>query len=274
MKKLTFVLVLVLIFSTFGSARVSAEGEHRVLLFGDSLSSANLNKWHEYITYDHLLVAKGGETSSWVLEQLDILIASGEITQYDTAVVWIGVNDPVRAIIEIPEIYEILHSYDIKIIGVTQWLHYCALGSDTLDKILEFDEIVRSQADLVLDFAVDTRFVNEDGYINKEAAGDCIHMNWGMTDIVSSAVNGAIDELYAPTPTPVPTITLVPTATLVPTLTATSRPVSPISVVTIEKVQAVGEVEPEVSSMDPIVKIVLIVIAIGVLWVLMVGQNK
>lgn len=273
MKKLKFGVLLFVTVSLFvATGHVFADGSHRVLLFGDSLTAMTLNVWPNFISYNHTVVAKGGESTKWVLEQIEILIASGEINDYDTAVVWIGVNDPYLAVTDIPEIYRILRSYGIKIIGVTQYLHYCPDFSDEdKNNIAEFNEIVRAQADIVLDFAVDPQFVISNGYINARAAADCVHLDQNtMTDYISSAVNRAIDELYAPTLTPATftntsTNTPEPTATPTlasPTMTSTSAPTLSATIIPIDRARGDGGVET--TRLMAAVSIAMILVAMGI----------
>lgn len=209
---------------------------HKAVIFGDSQTF--LYDWPDSVVYDHTVVAKGGITTKWVLEQLERLVASGEISQFDSAVVWIGVNNPIRAQTEIPEIYAILHGRGLKVVGITQYLHWCEVGKDTLGDIRIFNEIVRAQADLVLDFATDPAFVNGQGFIRPEVAADCLHFGKAaMSEYISSAVNGALDTLYSasiPTSTPEPTITPTLEPTSIPTSTHTPEPtISSTSVPTI-----------------------------------------
>lgn len=251
MKKLAGLILILILSLTFVST-VSAEGNHRVLLFGDSLTATNLNDWPNHLRYDHTVVAEGGRNSNWVLTQIEGMVASGEIAKYDTAVVWIGVNDPYQAVTGIPEIYRILHSYGIRIVGVTQYLHYCRLSQTTKEKIIEFNEIVKAQADMVLDFASDPSLVDSKGYITLEASVDCIHLDPAtMTEIISSAVNKAIDKLYTE-PTFVPTMTEIPMPTVTSTMTT---------------VPAAGRVQGQATgkpSMLPVVVLILIILGMAI----------
>jgi len=150
------------------------------------------------------VVAKVGMDTTWILEQLDLLIASGEILQYDTAVVWIGVNCPFYALEGIPEIYRILHSYGIKIVGITQYKHnYMEIVDErTLQQIEEFDEIIRTQADQVIDLALDPEVVDTKGFVHLEITQDGLHpLTSFARDFVSSRVNEKLEKLYAPVQT-------------------------------------------------------------------------
>lgn len=226
MKKL-FGLILTIMVMVFGFvSKVSANSDHRVLLLGDSLTA--LAEWPNYVLYNHTVVAEGGVNTNWVLAKLRELIISGEIVKYDTAVVWIGVNDPYQAVTGIPEIYGILHSYDIKIIGVTQYFPSCRLSEARKEKIIEFNEVVRDRADVVVDLAIDPLFVDGGGYVTEEASVDCVHLDSAvMTEAVSGAINRAVDELYV-VPIQVPTSTVTPVITVFPTPTATMK-VAPVS---------------------------------------------
>jgi hypothetical protein len=224
MKKIAFCVVLIMsMFVHIG--RVSANA-HKVLLLGDSLT---LTGWVEMVNYDHTVVAKGSQTTDWVLSQLDTLVTTGEIDRYDTAVVWIGANNSPLAVEGIPEIYKILHDYGIKIVGVTLYYHNYrdAVPPSTLAKISEFDEIVRTQADVVVDLARNPAIVDDKGFVKLSVAPDGIHPSlWSAIEVIATEVNRALDELYIPTPTPEPTVTNTPTpestatATFVPTVTS------------------------------------------------------
>ncbi len=201
MKKVSVLLVFIMLLSlVVNVGRVSASDEHKVLLFGDSLTATNMSNWTYKITHDYKLVAKGGQDTRWVLSQIRQLVKSGEINSYDTAVVWIGVNNPELAVSEIPQIYAILHSYGIKIVGVTQYLPtYGNPNQETVNNIHDFNDIVRETADIVVDFAVDPEFVDENGYLRDEISLDGIHLKPRlMAEPIANVIDEAIDELYAP----------------------------------------------------------------------------
>ncbi len=157
MKTVSILLILVMLMSFVASFdRVSASDGHNVLLFGDSMTATNMANWTYKITHDYTLVAKGGQDTRWVLSQIVYLVKSGKINSYDTAVVWIGVNNPELAVSDIPQIYSILHSFGIKIVGVTQYLPtYGNPNKETIDSINKFNDVIRAQADIVVDFAID-----------------------------------------------------------------------------------------------------------------------
>lgn len=225
MKRISFLFVFIMLVSLVSNVgNVNANNEHRVLLFGDSLTATNMSNWTYEITHDYKLVAKGGQDTRWVLSQIRQLVQSGEINSYDTAVVWIGVNNPELAVSDIPQIYAILHSYGIKIVGVTQYLPtYGNPSEETINNIHTFNDIVRTEADIVVDFAVDPVFVDENGYVRDEISLDGIHLIPRlMAEPIASVINRAIDELYLPTPTATATVTATPTQTVTPTPTATA----------------------------------------------------
>lgn len=217
-----FIMLVLLVFDI---GCVSANDEHRVLLFGDSLTATNMSNWTYEITHDYKLLAKGGQDTRWVLSQIRQLVQSGEINDYDTAVVWIGVNNPELAISDIPQIYAILHSYGIKIVGVTQYLPtYGNPNEATVNNIHMFNDIVRAEADIVVDFAVDPVFVDENGYVRDEISSDGIHLIPRlMAEPIASVIDRAIDELYLPTiaatamvTSNLETVTSIVTATPIP----------------------------------------------------------
>lgn len=224
MKKVFWAGLMVLFLVLGGVTAVKAKESHRVLLLGDSLTA--LADWPNYLDYEHAVVAKGGVGPNWVVAELEKMEVSGDIANYDTAVVWIGINDPYQALSGIPEIYRILHSYNIKIVGITQYLPRCNPGRSSQKSTPQFNLIVREQADVVVDFAIDPDFVDETGVVKTEVVVDCVHPNWPiMSEIVARKINLAIEELWFVPPTATPMVTLTatveppfPTTTAMPTI--------------------------------------------------------